>query len=108
MDIEKIANSCGISVAKLQEYAELGILLPTQEEVSRENIRRLGVLAVLLQAGLTLNEAGEFFQQGAGESKFRLLRNRRMELLDKIHKQQQVLDQIDYLLWEEKRGAAVK
>lgn len=105
MDIAQLSVSCGIPAETLREYDAYGIFVDTNEDVAQENIRRLGILDTLLKAGFTLREAGRFFHREDGTARIYMLRDRRRNLLDRIHEQQRILDCIDALIWKEQKGA---
>ena len=68
---------------------------------------QLGIVEILLKAGMLQAEIACYFElekrsQGAGEQ-IALLRKHRGILLEHIHQQQQVLDHIDYIIWEKSK-----
>ncbi len=58
---------------------------------------------ILRQSGLTEQQVKRYFaastQENGNTERIRLLRLARRSLLDTIHKEQTVLDQLDNLLW---------
>ena len=58
---------------------------------------------VLTQAGLTDQQIKAFLSDCCGKDccaeKVRILRNARRTLLDSIHKEQALLDKLDYVIW---------
>lgn len=67
-------------------------------------------LAALQRLGFSEKEAQRYLALDAssGDTRLRMLRARRRALLDDIHTKQGVLDNIDFLIWELKKGARVK
>ena len=68
---------------------------------------RLGVIEVLLKAGMLQAEIACYFElekrsQGAREQ-IAILRKYRSRLLEHLHQKQQILDHIDYIIWEKSR-----
>lgn len=52
---------------------------------------------------MTLAEIMKQLDKKAKEERIRILRKNRAQLLDEIHSKQQLLDQLDYMLYEMKK-----
>lgn len=90
---------------------EYGLLSAHETDDTDKDISRLGLIHTLLEAGapdpvvkryLDLLDVGE---PGRLE-RVRILKAQRAALLEHIHEKQRVLDQVDYLIWEQ--GSARK
>ena len=107
MDMEEISRSCAIPTETLKKYARCGILVEDEEEVSQENIRRIGIVDTLLKAGISVEEAGKFFFSGGKTQRVYWLKEHRKKLLSEIHAQEHVLGRMDDLIWEEQKGVSI-
>lgn len=107
MDMEEISRSCAIPTETLKKYARCGILVEGEEEVSQENIRRIGIVDTLLKAGISAEEAGKFFFSGGKTQRLYWLKEHRKKLLSEIHAQEHVLGRMDDLIWEEQKGVSI-
>ena len=71
-------------------------------KVTNTNITDKEIAEVLSQAGLTDKQIKAFLSECCGKEccaeKVRILRNARRSLLDSIHKEQAVLDRLDYVI----------
>ena len=67
------------------------------------NITDKEIAEVLSQAGLTDKQIKAFLSgccdKNCCAEKVRILRNARRSLLDSIHKEQALLDRLDYVIW---------
>lgn len=53
---------------------------------------------------MTIEEIEDQIREKSREEQIRCLRKIRCQLLEQIHRKQQLLDQVDYLLYEMKKG----
>ena len=67
-------------------------------KVTNTSVTDKEMTEVLYQAGLNEKQIKSFPSNCYAE-KVRILRNARHSLLDSIHKQQTLLDKLDYVLW---------
>ena len=72
-------------------------------KVTNTSITDNEIADVLSQAGLTDNQISTFLSDCCGKEccaeKVRTLRNARRTLLDSIHREQALLDKLDYVIW---------
>ena len=72
-------------------------------KVTNTNITDNEIAEVLSQAGLSDKQIKAFLSDCCGKDccaeKVRVLRNARRSLLDSIHKEQALLDRLDYVIW---------
>ena len=72
-------------------------------KVTNTNITDKELAEVLSQAGMSDTQIKSFLSGCRGKEccaeKVRILRNARRSLLDSIHKQQTLLDKLDYVIW---------
>ena len=106
-----LEENSGLSVhnAILQRYEEHGLLKREGEAdgtpfYSEADLRRASHLRVLQKAGMdwaTLRRVASLEERPNGkEEQIRLLRRCRCRLLEEIHRKQQLLDRLDYLVYE--------
>ena len=81
----------------------LFVLRGDRMKVTNTNITDKEIAEVLSQAGLTDKQIKAFLSDSCGKDccaeKVRILRNARRSLLDSIHKEQALLDRLDYVIW---------
>lgn len=110
MTIEEVSRQCQISVEDLRHYEENGLLeckrtadgLPDYQTA---DLQRIGFIRFLTDAGLQLDDLRYFLQMrsqdsGSKEEQIRILKKQRYRLLDDIHRKQQSLDRLDYMIHE--------
>lgn len=110
MTIEEVSKQCQISVEDLRQYEQNGLLkckrtmdgLPDYQTL---DLQQIGFIRFLTGAGLQLDDLKHFLQMrnqdaGSKEEQIRILKKQRYRLLDDIHRKQQLLDRLDYLIHE--------
>ena len=79
------------------------VLRGDRMKVTNTSISDKELAEVLSQAGMDEKQIKAFLSDCCGKDccaeKVRILRNARCSLLDSIHKQQALLDKLDYVLW---------
>ena len=79
------------------------VLWGDRMKVTNTNITDKEIAEVLSQAGLTDKQIKAFLSECCGKDccaeKVRVLRNARRSLLDSIHREQALLDRLDYVIW---------
>ncbi len=87
--IKSIGNTCGST------------------DYCTEDFDRIGLIETLLSAGFTPEETKKFLKltenMGTDEEQIRMLRKRRNSLLNDIHEKQQLLDSLDFMIWNKKK-----
>ncbi|MCM1159044.1 MAG: MerR family transcriptional regulator [Bacteroidales bacterium] len=117
MTAEEVSRNYHISMEKIKYYEENGLLehsvSPNGEiEYTEQQIRCAGLIHSLINAGLTMEKIKEFmklsYKDGSDKKEqIQILRKQRVVLLDEIHKKQQSLDELDYMIDElKKEGVA--
>ena len=80
-------------------------------------VRRLkktdeGLSAFLEQAGFAPPDVRRYLElsarSGTEDARARMLRGQRGRIMDELHRRQQVLDQVDYLIWQAENGKQQK
>lgn len=113
MTLEEASKRYGIAIERLKWYERKGFLQYQRGEEGNSDyqeaeFRKLGQIHVLLQSGMKPEELQIFLDlsekstQGRTE-RTKLLRKCRAELLEEIHQKQQLLDRIDYYIYELKK-----
>lgn len=100
MIFETACEKCNIDKTDLQYFADKGVV--PCGELDDNQTRSLGLIVLLLKAGLEKQDIVRYFQ--CAESKdgkydrAKILKKLRGNLLDEIHDKQKQLDKIDYLI----------
>ncbi|MCM1180965.1 MAG: MerR family transcriptional regulator [Clostridium sp.] len=116
MTAEEVSRNYHISMEKMKYYEENGLLehsvLPNGEiEYTEQQIRCVGLIHSLINAGLEVEKIKEFmklsYKDGSDKKEqIQILRKQRVVLLDEIHKKQRSLDELDYMIGELKKGGS--
>lgn len=113
MKIEEAEKKFSLPKETLEKYISLGFIRPAEEnDVSGEykdtDFARLGLIDTLVSAGFTPDETKRFLtlteNTGTDEQQIRMLRKQRRSLLNDIHKKQQILDNLDFIILDRKRS----
>lgn len=115
MTLEEAAKRYSLSSDTLESYVSSGFIHQGKTEgdmieYSEEDFACLGLIDTLLSAGFTPEEIKRYLalagNGGTGEEQVRMLRKQRFSLLDDIHKKQQLLDNLDFMIWKKRGGKA--
>ena len=114
MNIQEISRRFQIPEDKIQWYESLDLIKGIRQEdgskdYKEEQFRDMGLISIFLDAGFTAPDIERYMGLSREEGKverIRILRSRRGELLEEIHKMQKTLDCIDYLIWQQKNESA--
>lgn len=106
MTLYEASSRFGISERKLQAYESYGILHCQEKngirDYSEEELKLLSEFCFLDEAGVDLKYLKELVllqkKADSQENQIRLLRKLRFEMLNDIHKKQQSLDSVDFLI----------
>lgn len=114
MTLEEASERFRISIEKLNYYKENGLivyetLVNDVPDYTEDELRKVGVIHALLTAGMDVNMLRKYLQLlrkkvGSKDEQIRILRKQRCELLDEIHRKQQSLDELDYMIDEIRKG----
>lgn len=108
MTLEEAGKKFDFPIDKLQRYVSFGFIKNNSPDgYEEEDFNRLGLIETLLGAGFTVEEAGRYLSltenTGSDAEQIRMLKKQRRLLLDDIHKKQQFLDNLDYMIWKKNR-----
>lgn len=112
MTLAEAEKKFNLSMETLKQYVSFGLIRAKQSETHSEDYRdqdfeRLGLIETLMSAGFTAEETRKYLSltenMGTDEEQIRMLRKHRYEVLDDIHKRQQILDQLDFMIWNKKK-----
>lgn len=101
-----------ISIDALKQYVSFGFIQAKQSENGVEDYREqdfehLGLIKTLSGAGFSTEEIKRFLflteNTGTNEEQIYMLRKHRCSLLENIHEKQQLLDQLDFMIWNKKK-----
>ena len=103
MTLEDAKGRYGLSMEKLQGYAEQGLLRCRVKpdgsvDYEEDDFKKIGQIQSLTAIGMSLENSAQ-----GREGKTRMLRKCRAGLLEEIHEKQQILDLIDYYICELKK-----
>lgn len=111
MTLAEAEKAFGISIDTLKKYVSFGFIRQSDtnygaSEYRDEDFDRLGTVSILMNAGFSTKEIRKYLEllenTGTDEEQIRMLRKQRRYLLDDIHKKQQTLDQLDFMVWNKK------
>lgn len=109
MNLQEIAHSCNIPLKRLHNYENEGLLHKHDEkDYQMQDIKQLGLLETLIQIGFNIKEIKRYLAVNhtdhSAEKQIQLLRDKRTKILEIIHSKQTLLDSVDYLIWNIKKG----
>lgn len=112
MTIGELGERFCLPVEKLKKYEACGLIAGTEDgegerQYGDEVLGKLGLICTLTEAGFTCEEIKQYLtfpedSRGARE-RILMLKRRRGEMLDEIHRRQKLLDKIDFLIWKNKK-----
>ena len=115
MTIRELGERFCLSVEKLKKYEACGLIAGTEDgegerQYGDEVLGKLGLICTLTEAGFSCEEIKQYLtfpedSRGARE-RILMLKRRRGEMLDEIHRRQKLLDKIDFLIWKNKKKEA--
>lgn len=113
MTVEEVSRKYHISVDKIRFYEENGllehgVLSDGKIEYTEAQIHCAGMIHSLLKAGMDMDEIKTFMKlfyenKRDKSGQIQILRKQRFLLLDEIHKKQQSLDELDYMIGQLKK-----
>lgn len=112
MTLPEAEKKFALPLKTLEDYVAFGFIRKVENAdnvplYADEDFERLGLIQTLLSAGFTPEETRRYLSlsEGTGtvEEQVRMLRKRRGILLSDIHRQQQLLDKIDFMIWNKKK-----
>ncbi len=113
MTAEEVSRKYHISVDKIRYYEENGLLqhnlLDGKIDYTETQIHCAGMIHSLLEAGMDMEQIKAFMKlfyenKSDKQGQIQILRKQRFLLLDEIHKKQQSLDELDYMIDELKKA----
>lgn len=114
MTVEEVSRKYHISVEKIRYYEENGllehiVLSDGKIEYTEEQIYCAGMIYSLLKTGMDIEKIKAymklFYENKSDKSgQIQILRKQRVLLLAEIHKKQQSLDELDYMISQLKKG----
>lgn len=115
MTLREASKSFGIAEDVLRQYEKNGLLKSTSANGGADNYReedfeQLGLIKFLLETGFSFKDLKRYLElmrnSKTTDEQIYMLRKRRSELLEGIHEKQQLLDRIDYMIWEKRKETA--
>lgn len=108
MILEEAGKKFNFSVDTLKKYVSYGFIKSTYPDgYTEEDFAHIGLIQMLMDAGFTAEETKRYLilteEAGTDEEQIRMLKKQRWSLLDEIHKKQQLLDHLDYMIWKKNR-----
>lgn len=107
MKIAEAEKQFGISAGTIKKYVSRGFIeaKPNYEESDFDNF---GLVSTLLMIGLSDDEIRRYLSlrenNGLSEERICMLKKYRRTLLNNIRSSQQLLDKLDFLIYENKKG----
>ncbi|MDO4541362.1 MAG: hypothetical protein Q4C00_00845 [Bacillota bacterium] len=108
MDIDDLCFRYRLEPNDIEAYMKSGIIGNESGDFSDEDLKKIGTIIILKNAGMSTEKITDFFKAGAtGNKQLTLLRKFRSELLSKVHSCQKDLDKIDYMIYALQTDKAV-
>lgn len=113
MTAEEVSRKYHISEDKIRYYEENGLLRHNLSDgkidYTEAQIHCAGMIHSFLEAGMDMEQIKAFMKlfyenKRDKSGQIQILRKQRFLLLDEIHKKQQSLDELDYMIGELKEG----
>lgn len=103
-----------ISIEKLTYYEENGLIMCEAfvngvPDYTEDELHKVGIIHSLLKAGMDITLLRRYLQllcrkMENKDEQVRILRKQRYQLLEEIHRKQQSLDELDYMIEEIRKG----
>lgn len=113
MTLEDASQRYGITMEKLKFYVRRGLLdeVPAEDGdpgYREEDFKKIGQIHMLVEGGMKQEDLKMFLDlpEGCEEGRTKkaiILKKCRLNLLEEIHRKQQILDRIDYCIYELKK-----
>lgn len=112
MTLEEAEKKFDLPPGRLKQYVSFGFIKSTGStcgttDYCAEDFERIGLIETLLSAGFSTEETKKFLHltenMGTDEEQIRMLRKQRKSLLSDIHKKQQLIDNLDFMIWNKKK-----
>ena len=112
MTLAEAEKKFNLPIDTLKKYVSFGFIQAKNSETHADDyldqdFERLGLIETLMSAGFTVEETLKYLvlteNTGTDEEQIRMLRKKRRLLLGEIHKKQQLLDKIDFMIWNKKK-----
>lgn len=100
----------GLPHSILEKYTKFGFIRESdiEEDYRDADFNKLGLIDTLINAGFSTEEIKKYLSltenEGTDEQKKDMLKKQRREILKDIHKKQQLLDTLDYIIWDIKNN----
>ena len=112
MTLEEAEKIFDVPPGRLQQFVSFGFIKAIGNacgatDYCDEDFNRIGLIETLLSAGFTPEETKRVLylteNMGTDEEQIRMLRKRRNSLLSDIHEKQQLLDNLDFMIWHKRK-----
>lgn len=114
MTLKEASERFCISVEKLVWYEENRLIMHEARvdgvpDYTEEELHKVSVIHDLLEAGMGVETLQKYLQLIGKKTEnkteqIRIIRKQRYELMEEIHKKQQCLDRLDYMVDEMRKG----
>ncbi len=112
MTLEEAEKKFDIPPDRLKQYISFGFIKSIGNingitDYCVEDFDRIGLIETLSGVGFSTDEIKKFLSltknTGTNEEQIYMLRKHRCTLLKNIHEKQQLLDQLDFMIWNKKK-----
>lgn len=110
MTLQEAEKAFGIPIETLQKYVTNGLIQNKNHEdenFDESCFERLGLIQTLLDAEFTIEETKRYLtlteHMGSDDEQIRMLQKGRRSLLNNIHKKQQLLDSLDFMIRDKQK-----
>lgn len=114
MTLIEASKQFQISIEKLTYYQKKGLIICEAfvngvPDYTEDELHKVGIIHSLLKAGMDADILQRYLQMlrtkiESKDEQIKILRKQRYKLLDEIHRKQQSLDELDYMIDKIKKG----
>lgn len=110
MTLSEASKLYSIEIDKLLLYEDRklisGKITETGErDYDEDEIKKTALIGLLLETGCTYEEVRMYLTDKTAERRIGLLKRRRFQVLDQLHDKQKLLQNLDYLIYENEKGS---
>lgn len=112
MTLREVVSKYDVSYDTIEKYVTFGFIDKLEKDngsydYESENFERLGLIDTLLSAGFSYHDVKKYMtlseNNEAEEEQVCMLKKQRRSLLNDIHEKQQLLDNLDFIIWNKKK-----
>ena len=110
MTLSEASKLYSIEIDKLLLYEDRKLISGKitemgERDYDEEEIKKTALIGLLLETGCTYEEVRMYLTDKTAERRIGLLKRRRFQVLDQLHDKQKLLQNLDYLIYENEKGS---